>query len=54
MAYPGRHNIYEAAIRRMVQQALQQQEESFREQHESDTDQQLLLYLRAAQASRAF
>ena len=47
MAYPGRHNIYEVAIRRMVQQALQQQEESFREQHESDTDQQLLLYLRA-------
>ena len=46
MAYPGRHNIYEAAIRRMVQQALEAQERSFREQHQKDTDQQLLLYLR--------
>ena len=46
MAYPGRHNIYEAAIRRMVQQALEEQERSFREQHQKDTDQQLLLDLR--------
>ena len=38
MAYPGRHNIYEAAIRRMVQQALEEQERSFREQHQKDTD----------------
>ena len=46
MAYPGRHNIYEAAIRRMVQQALEEQELLFREHHQQDTDQQLLLYLR--------
>ena len=47
MGYPGRQNIYEAAIRRMVQQALEEQEEQFREQHKSDTDAQLLQYLRA-------
>ena len=34
MAYPGRQNIYEATIRRMVQQALEDQEQEFREQHE--------------------
>ena len=27
MAYPGRQNIYEATIRRMVQEALEQQEQ---------------------------
>ena len=47
MAYPGRQNIYEATIRRMVQDALEQQEQEFRQQHESDTDEQLLAYLRA-------
>ena len=31
----------------MVQQALEEQEEMFREQHKSDTDAQLLQYLRA-------
>ena len=46
MAYPGRHNIYEATIRRMVQQALEQQEQEFREQHQEDTNQELLMYLR--------
>ena len=47
MAYPGRQNIYEATIRRMVQEALEQQEQAFRQQHEADTDEQLLDYLRA-------
>ena len=47
MAYPGRQNIYEATIRRMVQEALQQQELEFRQQHEADTDGQLLAYLRS-------
>ena len=47
MAYPGRQNIYEATIRRMVQEALEQQEKAFRQQHEADTDEQLLAYLRA-------
>ena len=46
MAYPGRQNIYEATIRRMVQQALGDQEQEFREQHEKNTDGELLLYLR--------
>ena len=46
MAYPGRQNIYEATIRRMVQEALEQQEQEFREQHQEDTDQELLMYLR--------
>ena len=47
MAYPGRQNIYEAIIRRMVQEALARQEEEFRQQHTGDTDEQLLAYLRA-------
>ena len=47
MGYPGRQNIYEATIRRMVLQALEAQEEEFRQVHEGDTDQQLLLYLRS-------
>jgi len=51
MAYPGRQNIYEATIRRMVQAALDEQEQLFRQQHEADTDAQLITYLcsRAAQ-----
>lgn len=47
MGYPGRHNIYEATIRRMVLQALEQQEDMFWEKHEADTDAELLVYLRA-------
>ena len=46
MAYPGRQNIYEATIRRMVQEALEQQELEFRQQHGEDPDEQLLAYLR--------
>ena len=45
MAYPGRQNIYDATIRRMVQEALDQQEQEFRQQHEQDTSDQLLAYL---------
>ena len=47
MAYPGRQNIYEATIRRMVQASLEQQEAQFRQQHQADTDEQLLAYLRS-------
>ena len=47
MAYPGRQNIYESTIRRMVQTALDEQEQQFRQQHETDTDEQLLAYLRS-------
>ena len=42
MGYPGRHNIYEATIRRMVTQTLQAQELQFRQDHARDTDAQLL------------
>ena len=47
MAYPGRQNIYEAIIRKMVQESLEQQEAAFRQAHEGDTDEQLLQYLRS-------
>lgn len=46
MAYAGRNNIYEATIKRMVTQALEKQEQEFVEAHGSDTDEQLLTYLR--------
>ena len=51
MAYPGRNNIYEAAIRRLVQEALDRQEGTFRQQHQDDTDEQLLAYLRSRAAA---
>lgn len=47
MGYPGRKNIYEATIRRMVLQVLEEQEQKFRQEHETDTDEQLLTYLRS-------
>lgn len=46
MAYPGRHNIYEATIRRMVTQALETQENDFKITHKNDTEEDLLAYLR--------
>lgn len=46
MAYPGRENIYQATIRRMVSEALAERENAFREQHETDTNEMLLDYLR--------
>lgn len=46
MGYAGRHNIYEAAIKRMVAQAIEKQEREYLEAHQSDTDEQLLTYLR--------
>lgn len=45
MGYTGRHNIYEGTIRRMVEEAIQAQEAAFKEQHEADSDEQLLEYL---------
>lgn len=45
MGYPGRHNIYEATIRRMVNQELERQEQEFQQAHAQDTDHQLLGYL---------
>ena len=46
MGYAGRQNIYEGTIRRMVTQALEEQEEAFRREHAADTDGQLIAYLR--------
>lgn len=46
MGYAGRQNIYEGAIRKMVTQALEAKEEEFRKEHGSDTDGQLIAYLR--------
>ena len=46
MGHAGRQNIYEGAIRKMVTQALEAQEEEFRKEHASDTDIQLQEYLR--------
>ena len=47
MGYAGRQNIYEGTIRRMVTQALEEQEEKFREEHAPDTREQLAAYLRS-------
>ena len=50
MGYAGRQNIYEGTIRRMVTQALEEQEEIFKREHEADTDGQLIGYLRQCAA----
>ena len=46
MPYPGRKNIYEAAIRRMVEEAMEVQEQEFACSHEHDSDEQLESCLR--------
>ena len=46
MGYAGRHNIYDGAIRKMVTQAMEAQEEVFRKEHGTDTKGQLIGYLR--------
>ena len=46
MGYPGRHNIYDATIRRMVTKALEEQELQFRQAHEQDPDALLLELIR--------
>lgn len=45
MPHPGRNNIYEATIKRMVTQALEAQEQEFASSRGSDSDEQLLAYL---------
>ena len=45
MPHPGRNNIYEATIKRMVSEALEREEQAFAEMRGSDSDQQLLAYL---------
>ena len=46
MAHPGRNNIYEATIKRMVTEALDAQEQEFALHRSGDSDEQLLAYLR--------
>ena len=46
MAYPGRNNIYDATIRRMVAKALDEQEKAFGLKWGSSDDGELLEYLR--------
>ena len=45
MPHPGRNNIYEATIRRMVNEALEAQEREFAQNRGGDSDEQLLAYL---------
>ena len=46
MPHPGRNNIYEATIRRMVGEALETREREFAASRGADSDEQLLGYLR--------
>ena len=46
MPTPSRNDIYEAVIRKMVTQALEEQEERFEQTHGKDTDEALILYLK--------
>ena len=45
MPYPGRNNIYDATIKRMVNEALETQEQEFAQNRGGDSDEQLLAYL---------
>ena len=47
MAYPGRNNIYDATIKRMVTEALEAQEREFARNRGNDSDEQLLSYLQS-------
>lgn len=51
MPYPGRNKIYEAIIRRMVREALDEREREFARAHGSDSEEELLDYLRACAQS---
>lgn len=46
MPHPGRNNIYDATIKRMVKEALDAQEQEFAALRGEDSDEQLLEYLR--------
>ena len=45
MPHPGRNNIYEATIKRMVNESLDAQEQEFTANRGADSDEQLLSYL---------
>lgn len=46
MPRPSRNEIYEAVIRKMVNQELEKQEQTFAQEHAQDSDEQLLDYLK--------
>jgi hypothetical protein len=46
MPRPTRNEIYDAVIRKMVLQALEEQEQGFIRDHASDSDEQLLNYIK--------
>ncbi len=46
MPRPSRNEIYESVIRKMVMQALDEQELQFKRDHAIDSDEQLLDYIR--------
>ena len=46
MAKARRNQIYDAVITRMVQEGLPKKEIEFRMEHEKDTDEELMQYLR--------
>ena len=46
MPRPTRNEIYDAVIRKMVQQALEAQEQSFIWDHASDSEEQLIAYIK--------
>jgi len=48
MPAPSRNDIYEAVIRKMVTQALEEQEALFERDHGQDPDEELLAYLRTS------
>ena len=45
MPHPGRNNIYEATIKRMVNEALDAQELEFAHNRGNDSDEELIAYL---------
>lgn len=45
MPHPGRNNIYEATIKRMVNEALDAQEQEFAASRGADSDEQLIAYM---------
>lgn len=55
MSAPSREEIYQAMIRKMVAQALDEQETAFEQSHSQDTDQELcqLLWQQAAELGRS-
>lgn len=51
MPTPNRNVIYDATIRRMTSQALEEAESRFAEEHADDTEEKLVHYLRECAAS---